>query len=143
MSHRYGERLPRASQGYLKSSPAGVSGVLSCDHSKDAPATQVKTGNTVGENTNGIMGSQSSHTEALKGGRELPSPNDMNCWTLMQSRANLEDVVIEKRNVSGQARADLETRRLSLIEQITKLERAELKKRDAARRSNVSRSRLP
>jgi hypothetical protein len=134
MSHRYGERLPTRSQGLAKRSPQCASSVYSHGQAEDAPTAQVKSGKSAINTTDGSTESQNSHKEAFKGSPANPSLDDMNSWTLTQLRAHLQDVVIDKQKATGQARVGLETRRISLIERITKMERAELMKKDTAKR---------
>jgi hypothetical protein len=81
-------------------------------------------------------------SEASNRSLPLPSPEDMNSCTLAQARAHLREVVIKKGHVTGQAKEDLEARRLSLSEHVTRLERAESKKKDAARRGEIFHLRL-
>jgi hypothetical protein len=107
------------------------------DQEENALATSAESGITTENTTATIQKVRSSLTEASNKSLPLPSPEDMNSCTLAQARVHLREVVIEKGKATGQAKEDLETRKLSLIEHIARLQRAELKKRDAARRGEV------
>lgn len=142
MSHRYGERLPPRPRGPRKPSSLGASDAHSADRTDNAPAIPTESDTTRERTTAVLTEAGSSHTEVLKSALPLPSPDDMSTWSLAQARTHLEEVVIQKRKATGQAREDLETQRLSLIERVTRLERAEQKKRDAAKRSEILHFRL-
>jgi hypothetical protein len=137
MSHRYGERLSR-SQGPPKSSSPSVSGAFSDSQLEDAPIAQAENVTTIGNATNVIADTENHRIDAPKSTLPFPSPDELDSWTLNQLRAQMEEVVVQKRIASGQARKDLENRRLSLIERITRMERAEKKKKDGARRGEIS-----
>jgi hypothetical protein len=142
MSHRYGERFPARSEGHSKPSLLSASFIHSNDQEANALATSAGSDITTENATATIPKVRSSLKEASNRSRPLPSPEDMNSCTLAQARAHLREVVIEKGKATGQAKEDLETRRFSLSEHITRLERAESKKRDAARRGEVFHLRL-
>lgn len=137
MSHRYGERQPLRSQEYPKSSPQTEAGAFSEDQVEGAHATPVKSDIVAEKTTDVITDAESSYKGPLGSVTRVPSLDDINSWTLAQLRTQLEELFIEKRKATGQARGDLEARRLSLIELITRIERAEEKRRDAARRGEV------
>jgi hypothetical protein len=137
MSHRYGERLLSRPQGPPKPSSPSASGALSDDQAEQAPTAQAENVTAMGNATNIIADTENNRTDASDSALQVPSPEEMDPWTLTQLRAHLEEVVVQKRAASGQAKEDLENQRLSLIERITRLERAEEKKRDAARRGEI------
>lgn len=141
MSHRYGERLLPHSQGHPNPSLPSASCILSCDPAKDAPTGQTDSVSVTKIGIDSIKDYERGYTEAWKGALQPPTPQEMSSWTLIQFRAHLEDLVMQKRQVSGQARADLESRRLSMIDRITRIERAEMKKRDTARKGAATHSR--
>lgn len=130
--------LPR-SQGPSKPSSLSASGALSDGQAEEAPTAQAENVTAMGNTIDVIANTENNRTDAPSGGAlQVPSAEDMDSWTLAQLRTHLEEAVVQKRIASGHARNDLETWRLFLIERITRLERAEEKKRDAARRGALS-----
>jgi hypothetical protein len=84
-----------------------------------------------------IADAENNHVETSGGVISAPEPDEMDSWTLPQLRVRLKIVVIEKRAASGQESEDLEVERLALIERVTLAERAEEKRRDAAKRGKI------
>lgn len=137
MSHRYGERLPPRSQGPLRPSSLSASVDRSGGNAEDADTMQaendISTKNAIGI----ITDTGNNRKDASNISLLIPHAIEIDSWTLAQLKGHLEEVVIQKRIASGQARENLETRRLSLIERVTRIERAEERKRDAARRGEM------
>jgi hypothetical protein len=137
MSYRYGDRLLPCSQGPPNPPSPSASVTLSNRQIEDASTAQ-DANNLTTESTIGADGDiENSPTDAPKRALPLPSLDQMESWTLAQLKGHLEEVVMHRRIVSSQERNVLETRRLSLVERVTRLERAEAKERDAARRGEI------
>lgn len=137
MSHSFGERLLPPSQDPPEPSLPSASGALSERQAKEAPAIQGKNVTAMGNAADVIADVENYHTDASYSALPLLSSDKMDTWTLTQLKDHLEEVVVQKRAASGRARQNLEIQRLSLIERVTRLERAEEKKRDTARRGEI------
>lgn len=138
MSHRYGEKLLPRSQRSPKPSSPNTSGALPEDQAPEIPTTHAENITAIGNAAGVIADAENNCIDASDSALQVPSSEEMDSWTLAQLRAHLGEIVVQKQIASGQARNDLEAQRLSLIERVTRLERAEERKRDAARRGEMS-----
>jgi hypothetical protein len=137
MSHCFGERLLPRSQGPPKPSLPSASDALSDRQAEEAPTAQGENVTAMGIAVDVIAHVENYRTDPSNSALPLPSSDEMDSWTLAQLKDHLGEVVAQKRAVSGRARQNLETQRLSLIERVTRRERAEEKKRDTARRGET------
>jgi hypothetical protein len=117
----------------ISSKSAAVDGVIS-DKAGNAAVRQDEIDIAMADT---IADAENNHVEASGSVISAPEPDEMDSWTLPQLKVLLKNVVIEKRAASGREREDLEIERLALIELVTLAERAEEKRRDAAKRGNI------
>ncbi len=137
MSHRYGERHPSLPKVLQKHVSPDANHTSSGDQTENRPVAPPNSEIIKDGAANVIIGDEQSRRGLLDSTLPPPSSGDLDSWTLAKLRADLGETVIGKREANWQARENLETRRLSLIDRITRIERAEQKQMDAARRGKL------